>query len=1223
MGERLTRARRGTRSVAGSMFLGCRCHRASAVRAAHVGHVGRWSFLGKSARPSRSVASQAGCTVHTAHRGTLAAAKKNGQGARRRGHRWAGGEAANGRAGAKGGGRRPNRQWTAACRVPGLGKCVSPRCRWRGTCAFREPATTARAVSRLPTTIHIHPTTTYVAFFLDITIPLSPTPTTGALRTIPVPRPSPPHGIRLSGLLDSIGRFRLSRDHQADPLLGTALGLVGITAPPQQLVSPVLPIGRPSFFTMPVPATLTSYLPVLLVSVTHSTAPDDTSYSTLPEGQVDYLSHEWREEDVWRSWRSMTRQKNAIANGTRLENASWRTWWKQRNKLKTISPETLNWLKDSDVTWLYGPLHIGTDWSPTASRRPESPALQRQNSMSAIHNASRATTNRAPVTKPKKPILKRRSISQLLSLPASPWFEQGESDEEDVTALQGGENHNPKRPPLLHTKSDTHISLRGRAHRKDSPPRIIAEEGAAAPAPTVRDASVVSRLSGASSDVSQSTTNSDPDLSGGSSIESPAASDPGLKKKHISFNTFVEQCIAIEKPKSKRQATGPRRSPVSSLEDGYDSEATNEDESEEPMEYYRQRQSIMNSDSDDDEDEDDVLEMRTSSSRSRTSSAPGAQPSMPSPAFDSPRTPHPHFRPALVRRASVGPEHVTIAPIAPTLLKGTGVGNNLASPGLPAPVTKDLELVYAPPSNSNYSLPGSPSRSQEDVYRHRESYFSVGTSPSPEARSPLASPPIATVNALPPPSQLSSSPPKYEAAARSFYPQPYPESPMHMDTVAEDAFDYFDGAPVLNENYHSAEWSDQHRAQEQTHVDAGAAPARYAEGGAESVQVGRSSGHAESPPAYSYVQSPETPVVVVNEVNGAMEERTERSREPSPAHTSSDDLTHSPTFVHSAPVAVPRIGATHPQITFSPHVANATLLSPSLSPCRGRTSASPTCASVSGSTTTGPSSYSRSTDSRSDSRGRSLTRSGSFSDRERSSSRGTSSPMGSLSPTGSALALGTAGAHARGKERGRRMGSEESDRGRDRTGRALAASVSPPCAVDSPMRGEREGSDCSVASADVSPAKCEPSSPPSSVSGSSTASASTARPAQDATGASRPRIAVHTGPTIPRPIPSPIPEEEELRRTSHPTPANSPVATLKASITSPTTKSDPQPTALTSTSHAEGEISTTSPIAIPRKDRTPRPSLEGQQDGTFAGRAADMMSSARGLLGSIWNTGTA
>jgi hypothetical protein len=78
---------------------------------------------------------------------------------------------------------------------------------------------------------------------------------------------------------------------------------------------------------------------------------------------------------VWTSWKAMTKHKSEIANGVRLENASWRTWAKQRSQLKTISPETLNWfvcpfsflvfqlvflqrlslyrLKDSDVTWLY------------------------------------------------------------------------------------------------------------------------------------------------------------------------------------------------------------------------------------------------------------------------------------------------------------------------------------------------------------------------------------------------------------------------------------------------------------------------------------------------------------------------------------------------------------------------------------------------------------------------------------------------------------------------------------------------------------------------------------------------------------------------------------------------------------------------------------------------------------------------------------------------------
>ena len=59
--------------------------------------------------------------------------------------------------------------------------------------------------------------------------------------------------------------------------------------------------------------------------------------------QVDYLSHEWQEEDVWASWRATTKHKASMANGVRLENASWRTWNKQRNNLKTISPETLNW----------------------------------------------------------------------------------------------------------------------------------------------------------------------------------------------------------------------------------------------------------------------------------------------------------------------------------------------------------------------------------------------------------------------------------------------------------------------------------------------------------------------------------------------------------------------------------------------------------------------------------------------------------------------------------------------------------------------------------------------------------------------------------------------------------------------------------------------------------------------------------------------------------------
>ncbi|KAH8921642.1 hypothetical protein BT69DRAFT_311896 [Atractiella rhizophila] len=72
--------------------------------------------------------------------------------------------------------------------------------------------------------------------------------------------------------------------------------------------------------------------------------PDDTQVaSRLPRICVDYLSHDFEEDDVWTSWKAMTRNKNVISNGIRLENASWRTWAKQRGKLGTISPETLNW----------------------------------------------------------------------------------------------------------------------------------------------------------------------------------------------------------------------------------------------------------------------------------------------------------------------------------------------------------------------------------------------------------------------------------------------------------------------------------------------------------------------------------------------------------------------------------------------------------------------------------------------------------------------------------------------------------------------------------------------------------------------------------------------------------------------------------------------------------------------------------------------------------------
>ena len=182
-------------------------------------------------------------------------------------------------------------------------------------------------------------------------------------------------------------------------------------------------------------------------------------------------------------------------------------------------------LKDSDVTWLYGPLHPGSDWEPLPK-----PVASIQASSAQI-NANGSYT---------KPILKHRSITEILCLPTAPHFDVEEPSSPERLASHeqlpsSTISPHPSRPFLTHTKSDTHI-LRARtpcdALRKDSPPRVLPKESAEC---------------GLSIDESASagtSTGSEQDL---------APHDPRSgKRKHISFNTFVEQCIAIEKPKPKR-----------------------------------------------------------------------------------------------------------------------------------------------------------------------------------------------------------------------------------------------------------------------------------------------------------------------------------------------------------------------------------------------------------------------------------------------------------------------------------------------------------------------------------------------------------------------------------------------------------------------------------------------------------------------------------------------
>ncbi|KAK1248162.1 hypothetical protein MKX08_006382 [Trichoderma sp. CBMAI-0020] len=126
-------------------------------------------------------------------------------------------------------------------------------------------------------------------------------------------------------------------------------------------------------------------------------AKDDSAASTEPRQNVDYLSQDWKKEDIWLSWRYITSNRDQFGNSARLENASWRNWIKVKNNLKTISPDNLNWLKDCDTTWLYGPLPCSSKTANPSGTEGSGVALFKTDS-----NGN------------KKPILKKNNVPEFI-----------------------------------------------------------------------------------------------------------------------------------------------------------------------------------------------------------------------------------------------------------------------------------------------------------------------------------------------------------------------------------------------------------------------------------------------------------------------------------------------------------------------------------------------------------------------------------------------------------------------------------------------------------------------------------------------------------------------------------------------------------------------------------------------------------------------------------------
>lgn len=241
---------------------------------------------------------------------------------------------------------------------------------------------------------------------------------------------------------------------------------------------------------------------------------DDTAVRDEPSRHVDYLSHDWREEDIWCSWRHIVSKRRVYGERSRLENASWRTWAKAKYNLKTISPETLNWcvsvllirssleqlltrplcrLKDCDVTWLYGPLQ-----SASATENSREHSLHHQ----------RRTMCKTNSFLDKKPILKKRTASEVMLQKSISTSSLVRTAATAVQAQQGGDWH-----------------VRPRGHRPMFTRAQSSYASTSQPLALLTESSITNASTSSSS-----------------GLHSPEA-HPG---RHIRFDDTVEQRIAVD-----------------------------------------------------------------------------------------------------------------------------------------------------------------------------------------------------------------------------------------------------------------------------------------------------------------------------------------------------------------------------------------------------------------------------------------------------------------------------------------------------------------------------------------------------------------------------------------------------------------------------------------------------------------------------------------------------
>ncbi|CAI4057911.1 hypothetical protein SKDZ_04G2560 [Saccharomyces kudriavzevii ZP591] len=342
---------------------------------------------------------------------------------------------------------------------------------------------------------------------------------------------------------------------------------------------------------------------------------DDNDVVVEPERHVDYLSHKWKESEISNSWKYIILKKKKrdvdLVNAARLENASWRTWAKARNNLKTVSPEVVNWSKDSDVTWLYGPIVRDSEGNAQSEEEHDIERGYGSDDENSKRMSNPTKKSKSPATAPK-PILKKRTVTEIIednalwklnearkhmtemkhaSVIMDPNGNKDVHDDFDALAAQVNAQyyHYPK-------KSDSNVSLKSQPSDKNDAFSVIPNSWEANPNgdndsgkenvllksalrvqknPSIThsdrgilkdtsghvlaenvDSSSRSDLQQSSSFKSNSNRDNENNSMGLSSIltSSPSEkSNKSTKNRHIHFNDRVEQCMALRYPASQSE----------------------------------------------------------------------------------------------------------------------------------------------------------------------------------------------------------------------------------------------------------------------------------------------------------------------------------------------------------------------------------------------------------------------------------------------------------------------------------------------------------------------------------------------------------------------------------------------------------------------------------------------------------------------------------------------